>query len=200
MYPGMPGQHMTPGQVDPSAWAHNPQGTTPKQEVPWPMAYWEGPRSGLVFGAVGTVDSGQVPVLSGTTALTRAVWFTPVFDLAPKLEASSGALTAGVAIPGPGLLTVEILRDSTVGAVYNLYTAERVGAYRSDFMRAVGPATAQTQVFSDFTSYTDGTAQQIVNSLTFSPPPGVRFWQVYIIVDRMTGLNDGTFSCTAICR
>lgn len=197
MYPAMPGQHMTPGPVNPTTWAENPQGTLPKQEVPWPQAVWDAGSQILTFGTPDLIDGGEVQILSGTFPTARAVWASPIFDLRPKLEAVTGLSTPGASIVGATGLSITVSYNG--GLVHNLYTCEQIANSRSDELKSVGPATAQTQVCGDWTQNAGPTRHTMANMLC-TPPLGARFWRVVLVLDRMVATPEtGTMYVTAAC-
>ncbi len=82
--------------------------------------------------------------------------------------------------------------------VFNVYSCERSHPYDSSKVFAVSAAQAMSQVLND---HSEGGHWR--TRLSFAPPDvGLRFWQVFIIIDRETNLGPGlrpAMNITATC-
>lgn len=173
---------------DPNMQFWNGTGTNPGPLLPYiirPVNNWTQTDRRIHMVTPGSTitpeDDVRVPFV-GTDIVQRGVWASPVFDLAPMLGSTTVAQGGVVLGRGPDArLTLQLdLRDSQ-NKLLNAYICERAHAFDAAQVRAVSPAKAVGALLGDRIT----TLQRPTLNIA-APECGVRYWQVFLVLDCMS--------------
>lgn len=178
-----------PGEFNPDLPFVNSTGGIPGIPRHYPLSNWTGGPSRMQFGSPSQPISADgdvwVPSALGSVPVSRAIWSSPIFDLTPQLRSQDVAQGGAALIRGGAArLCIEMIPLDTQNQTYNVYICERAHPWDPDEVRAVSAAQAVTQILGD--GPPQSTTSFRPRFTVAAPETGMRYWQVFVIVDVMT--------------
>lgn len=179
----------------------NGTGTNPGPLLPYfvrPVNNWTQTdrRIHMVAPGATITPENDVRVMPSATVYKRGVWSSPVFDLAPMLGSTTVAQGGVVLGRGPDArLFLSVKFASLQGQTFNAYVCERAHAFDAAQVSATSIARSITGPIIGEVRRANATP-----TLTIAAPEtGVRYWQVFLILDCLTNtaLEDFVFTISA---